>query len=147
MPKRQGLPSSTRDERQLNAVAEQKSLSSFTPERRPNSASEQQGLPPSAPKRQPNVVTMQKGLPSSNPERPPNVLNIVRKQAPPDYQTPSADRGRKRQRTSDNAGAPEDTNERQPNRKLTPFTMGLQKAMPKKAEAVILAQLSSTRAK
>jgi hypothetical protein len=121
-----------------------------TPERRPNSVSDQKDVSPSAPKRHPNIVSEQKGLPSSAPEQPPNDLNVARKPAPLDYQTPSKDRERKRRRTTDKAGTEDPPNELNVacnrNERLTPFSRSTAKVMPKKSEAVVVAQLNKTKA-
>jgi hypothetical protein len=76
-------------------------------------------------------------------EQPPNDINVVRKPAPLDYQTPSEDR-EKKVTTYDVHGraGTEDTDDCNQNEKLTFFTKVVE-LMPKKAEAVF-AQLNKT---
>jgi phage tail protein X len=89
------------------------------------------------------IVTEQKGLPPSTPEGQPNLPGVARMPGPQEYHTP------KRQCTIDNAAA-EDTNGKMnpnPNAELTPFTKILKMGMPRKAAAVVNAQLNGTKAK
>jgi hypothetical protein len=84
------------------------------------------------------IVTEQKALPSSTPERPPDIPYVAKVPGPQEHQTPRVVSGRKRERTMDNAA--------NPNAQLTPVTSALSKLMPRKADALVAAQLNDAKA-